>query len=58
MLHLRRGNDELRLFTLLTSIGTPLDVTAQDLAFETFFPADDATERCFRAPGPGSASRS
>ncbi len=60
MLHLRRGDAELRLFTLLTSIGTPLDVTAQDLTLETFFPADDATERWFRlatgsrAPSPAT----
>lgn len=56
MLHLRRGEDELRLFTLLTSVGTPLDVTAQDLTLETFFPADDATERWFRARGPAAGS--
>lgn len=47
--HLRRGALELRLFALLTSIGTPLDVTADGLAIESFFPADDATERWFRA---------
>jgi hypothetical protein len=52
MLHLHRREGELRLFTLLTSIGTPLDVTAQDLTLESFFPADDATERWFRSHGP------
>lgn len=50
VLHLRRGADELRLFGLLTTIGTPLDVTAQELTFESFFPADEATERWFRQP--------
>jgi hypothetical protein len=30
---------------MITSIGTPLDVTAQELSIETYFPADDATER-------------
>jgi MmyB-like transcription regulator ligand binding domain len=50
VIHLRQGADELRLFTLLTTIGTPLDVTAQDLVIESFFPADDATERWFRSP--------
>jgi transcriptional regulator with XRE-family HTH domain len=49
VLHLRRDADELRLFTLLTTIGTPLDVTAQELTIESFFPADDATDRWFRA---------
>ncbi|MBK7396217.1 MAG: helix-turn-helix transcriptional regulator [Myxococcales bacterium] len=49
VVHLRRGDLELRLFTLLTTIGTPLDVTAQDLTVETLFPADAATERWFQA---------
>ena len=50
-LHLRRGEHELRLFALLTSVGTPLDVTAEDLAVELLFPADDATDRWLRARG-------
>lgn len=49
VLHLRLGTNELRLFALLTTIGTPLDVTAQDLTIESFFPADDATDRWFRS---------
>jgi transcriptional regulator with XRE-family HTH domain len=47
--HLRRAGLDLQLFTLLTSIGTPLDVTAQDLTLESFFPADDGTDRWFRS---------
>lgn len=47
-LHLRRGADEVRLFTTLTSLGTPLDVTAQELIIESYFPADAATERFLR----------
>ena len=45
LVHLKRGDDEARLFTMITTIGTPLDVTAQELAIETYFPADEATER-------------
>jgi transcriptional regulator with XRE-family HTH domain len=45
LVHLRRGEDEARLFTMLTTIGTPLDVTAQELAIESYFPADQATAR-------------
>lgn len=45
LVHLKRGEDEARLFVMITSIGTPLDVTAQELSIETYFPADDATER-------------
>lgn len=49
VVHLRRGALELRVFSLLTTVGTPLDVTAEDLVVESFLPADDATERWFRA---------
>ncbi len=48
VLHLRKGATELKLFTVLTSIGTPLDVTAEELTIESLFPADDATDRWFR----------
>ena len=36
---------ELSLFTTLTTFGTPLDVTIDELAIELFFPADDAQRR-------------
>jgi transcriptional regulator with XRE-family HTH domain len=47
--HLRRGDVEVRLFTMLTTLGTPLDVTAEELRIETYFPADDASERFLRS---------
>lgn len=57
--HLRSATLDVRLFTMLTSIGTPLDVTAEELHIEAYFPADDATERALREltampgnPGP------
>lgn len=46
--HLRRGADEVRLFTFLSTLGTPLDTTAQELTLETYFPADDASEAWLR----------
>lgn len=46
--HLRRGADEVRLFTLLTTLGTPLDTTAQELTLETYFPCDRASEAWLR----------
>lgn len=46
--HLKNGDVELRLLTLLTTIGTPLDVTAEELAIESYFPADDASEAWLR----------
>ena len=33
----------------LAAIGTPLDVSLQNLRLELFFPADDATATWFRA---------
>ena len=42
--------DALRLsfFSMVTTVGAPLDVTAQELRIEAFFPADDETERFAR----------
>lgn len=33
----------LRFFSVVSTIGTPIDVTAQELRVEAFFPADDET---------------
>jgi transcriptional regulator with XRE-family HTH domain len=41
--HLVRGDVAVRLFSALTTLGTPLDVTAQELTIESFFPADAST---------------
>ena len=48
-LHLRRGDRDLRMFTTLTTLGTPLDVTAQELRIESYFPADEETEEWVRS---------
>jgi transcriptional regulator with XRE-family HTH domain len=34
---------ELSFFSVISTIGTPIDITAQELRVEAFFPADDAT---------------
>jgi transcriptional regulator with XRE-family HTH domain len=34
---------ELSFFSVVSTIGTPMDVTAQELRLEAFFPSDDAT---------------
>jgi transcriptional regulator with XRE-family HTH domain len=44
----RRGELALRYFTTLTTLGTPHDITAQELRIEAFFPADEATEAATR----------
>ena len=50
-LHLKKGDIELRLFTALTTLGTALDVTLNELRIETFLPADEATEQLLRSQG-------
>src|SRR5215470_8189000 len=39
-----RDSLRLRYFTTLTSLGTPHDITLQELRIESFFPADEETE--------------
>ena len=39
----RWKNSTLRLFSALTTLGTPLDIGLQELRIESFFPADEAT---------------
>jgi len=41
--NLEKGDTKLVLFSTLTTLGTPLDVTAQELRIESYFPADEAT---------------
>ena len=43
-----KGDLELRYFSTLTSLGTPHDITLQELRVEAFFPADTATEEASR----------
>jgi hypothetical protein len=62
-MQLRVGEQALRLFSTVTTLGTPLDVAASELAIETFLPADTATRRwlaeadswCHAATGWGQA---
>lgn len=46
-LHFNVGAVTLRWFSLVSTIGTPVDVTAQELRIETFWPADDDTEQAW-----------
>jgi hypothetical protein len=39
----RWKNSTLRLFSSLTTLGTPLDVALQELRIESFFPANEGT---------------
>jgi transcriptional regulator with XRE-family HTH domain len=47
---LAAGEARLSFFTTLTTFGTPLDVTLDELAVELFFPADEFTDQALRAP--------
>ena len=47
--HIRKDGHDLRLFSAIMTLGTPQDVTLQELRIETFFPADEATEQLLRA---------
>jgi transcriptional regulator with XRE-family HTH domain len=49
--HVEHADTELRFFSVVSTIGTPADVTAQELRVEAFFPADAATAERWRALG-------
>jgi transcriptional regulator with XRE-family HTH domain len=44
----RRDGVRLGLFTIIATVGTPLDAALQDVRVEFFFPADPATEAWLR----------
>lgn len=48
-MHFEKNGTTLRLFTAIATLGTPQDITAQELRIETFFPMDEATRRFFQA---------
>jgi transcriptional regulator with XRE-family HTH domain len=59
-IHVRRDALELRLFSTIMTLGTPRDVTLQELRLETFFPADAASDAAWKAicgpAGPAPAA--
>jgi hypothetical protein len=48
-MHLRKDDLSLTFFSMITTMGTPRDVTLQQLKIECFFPADAATEQLARS---------
>jgi transcriptional regulator with XRE-family HTH domain len=42
------GANTLRVFSMISTFGTALDITADELRVETFFPADDFSREFFR----------
>jgi transcriptional regulator with XRE-family HTH domain len=49
----RTPTGTLNFISTTTIFGTPIDVTLQELALETFFPADEATAQALRALAQG-----
>jgi len=47
-MHFEKDGTTLRLFTTIAVLGTPQDITLQELRIESFFPMDDATRDVFR----------
>lgn len=47
-LELSLGPQTLKIFSMISTFGTALDVTAEELRVETFFPADDFSRDFFR----------
>lgn len=48
------GDLRLRLFGIITTLGTPQDVTADEIRVEAFHPADPATEEFLRGVAGGA----
>jgi transcriptional regulator with XRE-family HTH domain len=51
-IHLRKSGTSLHLFTTIATLGTPQDITVQEIRIESFFPMDEPTARFFREPAP------
>jgi hypothetical protein len=45
---MQKGDNHLKFFTTLTTLGTPYDITLHELRIESFFPADEPTETALR----------
>jgi transcriptional regulator with XRE-family HTH domain len=55
-MHFAKGAHTLSLFTTLATLGTPQDITAQEIRIECFFPADPATAALFKQWAAGNAT--
>jgi transcriptional regulator with XRE-family HTH domain len=54
--NLEKNGTRLDLFSTLTTLGTPLDVTAQELRIESYFPANEATGEWLRKSAASAAN--
>ena len=51
-IHFRKGNVSIELFTTIATLGTPQDVTVQELRIESFFPMCEETQKLLRSWSP------
>jgi transcriptional regulator with XRE-family HTH domain len=51
--HIKKDDIDMRLFSTIMTLGTPRDVTLQELRIETFFPADDRSEAVWKVLAGG-----
>jgi transcriptional regulator with XRE-family HTH domain len=49
--HLKRDRLDLKFFSTITTLGTPYDITLQELRLECLFPADEETEKNWKQNG-------
>jgi MmyB-like transcription regulator ligand binding domain len=47
-MHFRKDDVSLQLFTTIATLGTPHDITLQELRIECFFPMDEDTASTLR----------
>jgi len=47
-MHFQKDDTRLLLFTTIATLGTPQDITLQELRIESFFPVDEPTREAFR----------
>jgi transcriptional regulator with XRE-family HTH domain len=48
-MEIKKNDVTLKMFTTITTMGTPLDVTVHELRVESFFPADEKTAAWFQS---------
>jgi transcriptional regulator with XRE-family HTH domain len=56
-MHFRKNGRDLNLFTTIATLGTPQDITVQELRIESFFPMDDETRGAFDEWGKAAQGR-
>lgn len=56
-LHFQKGEISLALFTTIATLGTPQDITLQELRIECFFAMDEGTAEIFRSWAGGQTGR-